>query len=76
MKELSNVINWPEEIRNFIITKINEIERVRAVERAIKILEKVLPVEQGTAKKLIREDRASHRCFCSSKIHLERGRLG
>jgi hypothetical protein len=39
MKELSNVINWPEEIRNFIITKINEIERVRAVERAIKILE-------------------------------------
>jgi hypothetical protein len=60
MKELSNVINWPEEIRNFIITKINEIERVRAVERAIKILEKAPPVEQGTSKKLIREDRASH----------------
>ena len=25
MKELSNDINWPEEIRNFIIAKINEI---------------------------------------------------
>jgi hypothetical protein len=25
MKELSNVVNWPEEIRNFIIAKINEI---------------------------------------------------
>jgi hypothetical protein len=60
MKELSNVINWPEEIRNFIIAKINEIERVRAVERAIKILEKVPPAAQGTAKKLIREDRDSH----------------
>jgi hypothetical protein len=60
MKEFSDVINWPEEIRNFIIAKINEIERVRAVERAIKILEKVPPAEQGTAKKLIREDRDSH----------------
>ena len=60
MKEFSNVINWPEEIRNFIIAKINEIERVRAVERAIKILEKVPPAEQGTAKMLIREDRDSH----------------
>jgi hypothetical protein len=60
MKELSNDINWPEEIRKFIIAKINEIERVRAVERAIKILEKVPPAEQETAKKLIREDRDSH----------------
>jgi hypothetical protein len=60
MKELSNDINWPEEIRKFIIAKINEIERVRAVERAIKILEKVPFAEQETAKKLIREDRDSH----------------
>jgi len=52
MKELSNVVNWPEEIRNFIIAKINEIERVRAVERAIKILEKFLLLNKELPRSL------------------------
>jgi len=60
MKMLSGTVNWPEEIRKFIIAKINEVERVKAVERTIKILEKVPPTESGTAKRLVREDRDSH----------------
>jgi len=60
MKMLSDTVNWPEEIRKFIIAKINEVERVKAVERAIKILEKVPLTESGTAKRLAREDRDSH----------------
>jgi hypothetical protein len=60
MRMLSDTINWPEEIRTFIIARINEIERVKAVEKAVKILEKVPPAEHGTAKKLVREDRDSH----------------
>jgi hypothetical protein len=43
MRMLSDTINWPEEIRTFIIARINEIERVKAVEKAVKILEKVPP---------------------------------
>jgi hypothetical protein len=60
MRVLSGAVNWPEEIRKFIIAKINEVERVKAVEKAIEILEKVPPTESGTAKRLVREDRDSH----------------
>lgn len=60
MKEYEDVVNWPEEIRKSIITKLEELERERAVREAIKLLEKVGPAPPGTAARLVREDRDSH----------------
>jgi len=60
MEEYEDVVNWPEEIRRSIIAKLEELERERAVEEAVKLLEKVRPAPQGTAARLVREDRDSH----------------
>jgi len=53
-------VEWPEEIRSLIIAKIEELERIRAVEKAINLLEQIPPAPKGTAKALVREDRDSH----------------
>ena len=60
MKEYKDLVNWPEEIRRAIIAKLEELERRRTVEKAIELLEKVRPAREGTALKLVREDRDSH----------------
>lgn len=59
MREYGDVVNWPEEIRKSIIAKLEELERRRAVEEAVKLLEKVRPAPTGTAERLVREDRDS-----------------
>ncbi len=60
MKEYSDVVEWPEEIRRQIIAKIEELEREKAVEKAVKLLEAVPPAPKGTARALVREDRDRH----------------
>ena len=60
MKAYDEVVEWPEEIRRLIIAKIEELERIRAVENAIKLLEAVPPAPKGTAEDLVREDRDRH----------------
>jgi len=59
MREYEDVVNWPEEIRKSIIAKLEELERRRAVEEAVKLLERVRPAPRGTAARLVREDRDS-----------------
>ena len=60
MKVYGEVVEWPEEIRKLIIAKIEELERIRAVEKAIKLLEAIPPAPKGTAEALVREDRDRH----------------
>ena len=60
MKEYSGSVNWPEEIRRLITAKIEELERGRALEEAVKLLEGTRPTLRGTAKALVRENRDSH----------------
>ncbi len=60
MKAYSEAVNWPEEIRRLIIAKIGELERIRAVEEAVNLLEAIPPAPKGTAEDLVREDRDSH----------------
>lgn len=60
MKAYGEVVEWPEEIRRLIIAKIEELERIRAVEKAIKLLEAIPPAPKGTAEALVREDRDRH----------------
>ena len=60
MREYSESVEWPEEIRRLIIAKIEELEREKAVEDAIKMLEPIPTTPRGTAKTLVREDRDRH----------------
>jgi len=60
MRMYSDVVKWPEIIRESIMKKIEEVERVNAVEEAIRLLGSIAPAPKGTAKALVREDRDSH----------------
>lgn len=60
MEAYASVVDWAEEIRGWIARRVEELERVRAVEEAVKILEGVAPAPQGAAEALVREDRDRH----------------
>jgi hypothetical protein len=60
MREYSKIINWPEEIRGLINTRIEEFERGRTLEEIIKLLEGIPSTPRGTARALVRGDRDSH----------------
>ena len=76
MREYSEVVEWPEEIRRLIIAKIEELKRIRAVEEAVKLLEQISPAPKGTAGNLVREDRERHRCINPDEINPEGGGVG
>jgi len=57
MKKLSDVIEWPSEIRGFIENRLAQAKRIEALERAKKALKKMPETPKGTAAKLVREDR-------------------
>lgn len=60
MEAYREVVNWPEEIRRAIMAKIEEVERTKAVEEAVRLLEAIPPAPRGTAGALVREDRDRH----------------
>ena len=60
MERVKDSVKWSEEIRKFIIGKLQEEQRKRAVEEAEQILSGVRRMPKGTAAQLIREDRDSH----------------
>jgi len=60
MVELSSKIEWPEEIRNYIMERIKQVERQKAIEETEKMLENVRPAPEGTSTRLLRENRDSH----------------
>lgn len=60
MKAYGEDVDWPEEIRRMIIARIEEVERIRAVEKAVKLLMSIPPAPKGTAEALVREDRDRH----------------
>lgn len=60
MEQFKGKVNWSEEIRGFISKKIEENRRRENIEKADRLLRKSRKLTQGTAAKLIREDRDSH----------------
>ena len=60
MERLSGRICWSDEIRSFIVQKLEEAKRRETMER-VEALLRTMPVQPaGTAAKLVREDRDSH----------------
>ncbi|WP_054852991.1 hypothetical protein [Vulcanisaeta distributa] len=60
MDKYSGIINWSEEIRNFIIRRITEIRQEEALNRLNSIIEKLPELPTGSIMSLVREDRDSH----------------
>ncbi len=53
-------VKWSEEIRNFILEKLEEEKRKESIRKAEAVLRGVRRLPKGSASKLIREDRDSH----------------
>jgi len=59
MEKLKTQVDWPEEIRNFIGGKIEQVERETNLEEVGMLLNQLPKLPRGTAAKLVREDRDS-----------------
>jgi hypothetical protein len=59
MENYRNQINWPEEIRNFIGGKIEQMQREANFSEVERMLGGLPPVPRGTATSLVRGDRDS-----------------
>jgi len=59
MEKLRTQVDWPEEIRNFIGGKIEQVERETNLEEVGMLLNQLPKLPRGTAAKLVREDRDS-----------------
>ena len=61
MDKYSSIINWTEEIKNFVINKITELRRrEEALNKLNSIIEKLPELPPGSVTSLVREDRDSH----------------
>jgi hypothetical protein len=59
MEKYRKQIDWPDEIRNFIGGKIEQVEREANLKEVERMLSGVPSVPRGTATRLVREDRDS-----------------
>lgn len=60
MDELRGEINWSEEIRQFIKSKIEEHKKRKVLQEVVAYIRSLPEAPKGTAQKLVREDRDSH----------------
>ena len=60
MEKLKGEVNWSEEIREFIKSKIEEYKRRRVLKEVVAYIETLPTAPKGTAERLVREDRDSH----------------
>jgi hypothetical protein len=60
MELFKDVVDWNEEIRRFLESRVDELYRVRVVGEVRKVIEKLPEVPEGTATSYVREDRDSY----------------
>jgi hypothetical protein len=59
MKKLGKYVKWSEELRNFLIKRVEEIEREVNMREVVEMLRRTRGVPKGYAVALVREDRDS-----------------
>jgi hypothetical protein len=57
MKKLEKHIKWSEELKNFLIKRVEEVEREVNMKEVVEMLKKTRGVPKGYALALVREDR-------------------
>ncbi len=62
MEKLEGEIDWPEELRRFVIERIERVRREKALDEVLKDLRRLGPakVPPGFSRKSVREDRDSY----------------
>jgi hypothetical protein len=60
MQRMKDSVKWSEEIRNFILEKLEEEKRKENIKKAEEVLGKVRRLPEGSTAGLVREDRDSH----------------
>jgi len=60
MRKVKDSVEWSEEIRGFILKKLEEERKKEGIRKAEDVLRGVRKLTKGSASKLIREDRDSH----------------
>ena len=60
MDKLSDMVNWSEEIRRFLESKVEELRRVKVLREVRRTLEQLPEVPRGTVTGYVREDRDSY----------------
>ena len=60
MDRYSAMINWSEEIRNFIVRRIAELRREEVLNKLNSIIDRLPESQSGSVSSLVREDRDSH----------------
>ncbi|HID42555.1 MAG TPA: hypothetical protein EYP30_02065 [Archaeoglobaceae archaeon] len=60
MNKLKDEINWSEEVRKFIKSKIEEHKKRKVLQEVVAYIQTLPEAPKGTAQKLVREDRDSH----------------
>lgn len=57
LDSLRDIVNWSEEIRNFLERRVREYYKKRVIEEVHQVIERFPECPTGTAVKYIREDR-------------------
>jgi hypothetical protein len=57
MRKLGKYVKWSEELRNFSIKKVEDVEREVNMREVVEMLKKTRGVPKGYAVALVREDR-------------------
>ena len=60
MRRVKHSVKWSEEIRNFILDRLEDERRKENIKNAEEILGKVRRLPKGIAAELLRKDRDSH----------------
>ena len=60
MKKLEKYVNWSEELRKFLIKRVEELEREINFREVLEKLKNTGSVEEGFSVESVREDRDSY----------------
>lgn len=56
---LKDIIDWNEEVRRFLESKVDELYKARVIEEVRKVIEKLPEMPRGSITRYVREDRDS-----------------
>jgi hypothetical protein len=77
MEKYKDRVNWPDEVRRFIESRIRELEADENFERVFEELKKAnWSVPRGFSASSVREDRDSSLCFSNNSFFPSRRGLG
>jgi len=60
MDKFSDMVNWCDEIRRFLESRVEELRRIKVLMEVRKVIEQLPEVPRGTVTMYVRKDRDSY----------------